>query len=544
MRRQERPIIVVLGLMTKMPVAGIVWLTMQHVVGFKRLGYDVYYVEAHGRTPSMFSEHEGDDASEKAAAFIDRIMRRFDLGDRWAFHALHADGRCYGLSEVQLKELYRSASLLINLHGGTEPLPEHYATDRLVYIGTDPVEVEIELYHGVQRAIDFLEPHCAFFTWGENYGNPDCRLPISDRFHFKPTRQPVILDFWQSDGKETGEFFTTIGNWRQPWREITFLGEVYNWSKHYEFLKFIDLPSHTQQRFELALSSYEEEDKRMLEGKGWRVRHALDISMDEDAYREYVIGSRGEFTVAKDQNVRLRSGWFSDRSATYLAAGRPVITQETGFCNILPTGCGLFGFSTMEEILNAVEAINSDYARQSRAALDIGREYFSHDRVLARLLDDIGAERNNRRREPAAWPLPPHACRVRIEATLPDELDAGAVIELDCLVENLGQAAWLTAPPYPIHISYKWIDPTTGLRLAGVEGLRTGLSTPLEPHQPRTIRMKLQAPPEPGELILHLTLVQEQVAWFDDLDGKNVCFRRVRIKPAPVSEPQPQTFSP
>jgi hypothetical protein len=99
---QEGPKIVVLGMMSKMPVAGIVWLTMQHVIGFKRLGYDVYYVEAHGRTPSMFSEREGDDASEKAAVFIDRIMRRFDLGDHWAFHALHADGRCYGLSEAQL----------------------------------------------------------------------------------------------------------------------------------------------------------------------------------------------------------------------------------------------------------------------------------------------------------------------------------------------------------------------------------------------------------------------------------------------------------
>jgi hypothetical protein len=373
-----------------MPVAGIVWLTMQYAVGFKRLGYEVYYVEAHGRTPSMFSEREGDDASGKAAAFIQRVMRRFDLGDRWAFHALHADGRVYGLSETQLKDVYRSAELILNLHGGTEPLPEHYETDRLVYIGTDPVEVEIELDHGLQRTIDFLEPHCAFFTWGENYGNPDCKVPYSNRFHFMPTRQPVLLDYWQNDDIRSGDCLTTVGNWRQPWREIEYLGEVYHWSKHYEFLKFIDLPRRTPQPFELALSGYEDEDGQMLQDHGWRIRHALDISSDEDAYRDYIQRSRGEFTVAKDQNVRLRSGWFSDRSACYLAAGRPVINQDTAFGSYLPTGKGLFAFQTMNEILQAVDEIERDYAGNCRAARDIAQQYFAAEKVVGSLMQRAG----------------------------------------------------------------------------------------------------------------------------------------------------------
>src|SRR5439155_9617198 len=131
-------------------------------------------------------------------------------------------------------------------------------------------------------------------------------------------------------------------------------------SKHHEFLKFLDLPARTGQLFELALSSYTDADRELLESHGWRVRPALDFSDDLDAYRSYIGGSRAEFTVAKDQNVRLRSGWFSDRSATYLAAGRPVVTQETGFSNVLPTGRGLFGFSTVDEIVGAVEAINAD----------------------------------------------------------------------------------------------------------------------------------------------------------------------------------------
>ena len=173
------------------------------------------------------------------------------------------------------------------------------------------------------------------------------------------------MDFWQRTAAAPASSFTTIGNWRQPWRDVILDGERYSWSKHHEFLKFIDLPQRTAQPFELALSSYEPEDQEMLEEHGWQVRHALDFSIDPDAYRDYIAGSRGEFTVAKDQNVRLRTGWFSDRSATYLAAGRPVISQDTGFSNVFPTGEGLFGFSTMDEILAAVEAINSDYARHS-----------------------------------------------------------------------------------------------------------------------------------------------------------------------------------
>src|SRR3954468_349935 len=383
-------------MMTKMPVAGVVWQTVHYLVGLRRLGYEVYYVEAHARTPSMFMEREEDDGSARAAAFIEGVMRRFGFAGHWAYHALHEDGRCYGMSESALKELYGSAALLINLHGGTMPLPEHYQTGRLVYLETDPVQLQIELYENNPETVAFLEPHCAFFTFGENYGNADCGLPVSDRFEFKPTRQPVVMDFWDDAGTghraaQTAGAFTTIGNWQQPWREVVFGGETYSWSKHYEFMKVIDLPRRVPgQPFELALSSYAPQDAAMLESHGWKVRPALEFSMDADAYRRYVADSRGEFTVAKDQNVRLRSGWFSDRSATYLAAGRPVVTQDTGFGNVLPTGEGLFAFSTPDAAAAAIEAINADYPRHRRAASAVAREYFAHDVVLGRLLAAVG----------------------------------------------------------------------------------------------------------------------------------------------------------
>lgn len=402
--------IVLLGMMTRIPVAGVVWQTIHYLLGFERLGYEAYYVEAHARTPSMLMEREEEDSSAKAASFIGGVMRRFGMADRWAFHGLHHDNRCYGLSEGELRRLYDSALMMVNMHGGTDPRAELYATDRLVYLETDPVQLQAELHEGVQATLDFLEPHCAFFSYAENYGSPDCGLPFQDRFPLHPTRQPVIMDFWQGR-PGAREQLTTIGNWRQPWRDVILDGERYSWSKHNEFMKFIELPRQTPQPFELALSSYDPADQEMLEGHGWQVRHALDFSIDPDDYRDYITGSRGEYSVAKDQNVRLRTGWFSDRSVTYLAAGRPVINQDTGFSNVFPTGEGLFAFSTMEEILAAVEAINSDYRRHARAAEEIAREYFAHDVVLGRLLGDVGVELTSGRGYPVrshgTAPFPP-----------------------------------------------------------------------------------------------------------------------------------------
>src|SRR5262249_34461375 len=157
------------------PVAGHVWLVAQYLVGFRRLGCDVYYVEAHGRTPRELMRPGDTDSWARAADFIAGVLRRFDLGDRWAYHAVHGGGRCYGLSAGQLRELYRSAALLVNLHGGTVPLAEHAATGRLVYLGTDPGDREVALYHNDRATIGLLAPHCAFFTWGLNHGRADCR---------------------------------------------------------------------------------------------------------------------------------------------------------------------------------------------------------------------------------------------------------------------------------------------------------------------------------------------------------------------------------
>ena len=391
MNVRRDPIIILLGIMTTMPVGGVIWQTIHYLVGLKRLGFDVYYAEDHGIPPSMFTDAIDKDGTKKAAAFIARTLERHDLGKRWSYHAWHDGDRYYGVGQPAIDRAFGGAAAVINLHGGTLPRPEHMSGGAFVYLETDPVAPQVELHQKLEATKNFLDLHTAHFTFAENLGAPDCKVPAPPaRYQFHSTRQPVVLDFWQKEQSAPGSLFTTIANWRQPERQMTFDGEVYHWSKHHEFLKFLDLPKRTAQEFELALSSYEARDCEMLQAHGWRVRPALEFSGNAEAYRDYIAGSRGEWTVAKDQNVRLRSGWFSDRAATYLAAGRPVITQETGFSNVLPTGSGLFAFSSMEEILEAIAKVNGDYARESKAAAEIAREYFSAGPVLAKLLQQAG----------------------------------------------------------------------------------------------------------------------------------------------------------
>jgi len=316
------------------------------------------------------------------------------LGDRWAYRAEPLGGRAFGISELDLARLYRRADAVINLHGATAFRDEHLRVPIRIYLETDPVRPQIEVARGEARAIELLAGHTHHFTFAENLGAADCRVPVG-RFEYRPTRQPVVLDWWaQEDSSSNGQAparaaFTTISSWRQSGRDIEWDGETYVWSKHAEFLKFIELPRRTAQPLELALAA-DNETIQLIRGHGWRTIDAVTLSKDIVPYRQYILGSRGEFTVAKDQYVRPRSGWFSDRSACYLAAGRPVITQDTGFAKILPTGRGLFAFETIEDVLCALEAIDRDYAGHCRAALEVAREHFAAEKVLTSLLNQAG----------------------------------------------------------------------------------------------------------------------------------------------------------
>jgi hypothetical protein len=209
------------------------------------------------------------------------------------------------------------------------------------------------------------------------------------RFRWLPTRQPVAVDLWEDGAPLAQAAYTTITTWHNQGKNIEYGGDTYYWTKDREFEKFLDLPRRRPVPFELAAGVTPEVQERLTK-HGWRQVHSLEVSRTPDSYRTYITRSRGEFTVARDQYVRPNTGWFSDRSACYLAAGRPVITQETGFSKFLPTGRGLFGFRTMDDILAAVDAIESDYAANCKAARDIAVEYFGTEKVVGSLMERAG----------------------------------------------------------------------------------------------------------------------------------------------------------
>jgi len=382
--------IVVLGTLASNPYAGMAWMHMQIAGGLKRLGHDVYYYETTSSWPYDPEQKLRVRKSDYALRYLARVAESFGFGQRWAYRRSYSDKQWFGPASTVAEDLLAHADVVFNIAGATQLAEEGLKVSRLVYFGTDPVYHEIALANGDDVTRTLIEEHDEFVTYGENIGSPDCPIPPLPRLRSK-TRQPVLLDLWESAPPSKPQF-TTVCNWRQDGRDIEYQGETYYWSKHHEFLKFIDLPRLVRQPIELAmgLENLQPEVRCMLESHGWRLIDAHDFTTDPWPYRDYVQASTGEFTVAKDQNVRFRSGWFSERSACYLAAGRPVITQDTGFGRVLPTGEGLFAFNAMEDIVAAFEAIASDYDRHARAARSIAQQYFRAETVLEKVLEDLG----------------------------------------------------------------------------------------------------------------------------------------------------------
>lgn len=382
--------IIVLGTVASSPYAGMAWMHMQIGAGLLRLGHDAYYFETTSRWPYDPERATCVNDSAYSVRYLARVAASFGLGGRWAYRRSYSDKQWLGMGRAEAEDLLAHADAVLNVAGATRLAEEGLKVGRLVYLGTDPVYHEIAFANGDEETRSIIAEHTDFATYGENIGSPDCPVPPLPGLKAK-TRQPVLLDLWRAGPPARAEL-TTVGNWRQSGHDIEYRGEIYRWSKHHEFLKFIDLPRRVRRPIELALdlAHLDPGERRLLESNGWRLADAHALTTDPWTYRDYVRSSRGEFTVAKDQNVRLRSGWFSERSACYLAAGRPVITQDTGFGVALPTGEGLFAFRDLEGIVAAVHAVDADYERHSRAAREIAAEYFRAETVLAKLIADLG----------------------------------------------------------------------------------------------------------------------------------------------------------
>jgi hypothetical protein len=388
-RERAKGPIIVFGILFWFPLAGVTYQFLHFLMGLRRLGYDPYYIEDSGRwlyDPAL--NDLSPDATPNLKAVVP-ILEAHGFKDRWAFRGNYPGGRCYGMTEKNILRLYRDAEAFLNVTGAQELREEHMTCRRRIYVETDPVAAQIKIAHGDKETIVALKAHDTHFSYGGNFGKPDCRVPLGG-FNWLPTVQPVVLDLWENRPRRAnGAAFNTIATWHNKGKDIVYNGETYYWSKDREFKRVLDLPKRRRLPFELA-TGVDDKTRHLLEANQWRVTDPIKLSGDMTSYRQFILKSRGEFTVAKDQNIRLRSGWFSDRSACYLAASRPVINQDTAFGSYLPTGKGLFSFQTMDDILAAVDDIEHDYEGNCRAARQIAAEYFSAEKVLGDLMEKAG----------------------------------------------------------------------------------------------------------------------------------------------------------
>jgi hypothetical protein len=378
--------LIVSGILFWYPLAGVTYQFLHYLLGLRQLGYDPYYIEDSGRW--VYDPRRNDisaDASGNIATVLP-ILQAHGFGDRWAFRGHYDGGQCYGMTEQQILQLYREAEAFLNVTGAQEIYEEHLACPRRIYVESDPFASQVKVAQGNEQMIATLAAHDTLFSFGENLGASDCDVPV-ERFRWLPTRQPVVMDLWDHSFDVEAAPYTTITTWHNKGKDLVYRGDTYYWTKDREFEKFLNLPRLCRVPFELA-AGVDNNVQRLLRTHGWRQVDSITVSKDLDLYRTYIQRSRGEFTVARDQYVRPRTGWFSDRSVCYLAAGRPVITQETGFSKFLPTGKGLFGFQTLEDILSAVDTIERDYPGNCRAAREIAAEYFAAEKVLGKLLHD------------------------------------------------------------------------------------------------------------------------------------------------------------
>src|SRR5215469_3665787 len=383
----KRGRVVVLHFVAQMSMAGIAWQALQYLVGLERLGFEAWYVENHGANPydprisSVVTE------CDYNVAYLKTVLERFGLGERWAYWDAINDVY-HGLSRERVFALLKESDALINLCGSTQLREEHMKCPVRIMVDTDPVYEQIKYAKADPAARAYLDAHTHFFTYGENVGGPGWIVPLGG-IPWKPTRPPVVLDLWPEAAGEP-ECFSTIATWENKGKDIEFNGQSYVWSKHVNFLRFLDLPQRSKGCFTMAMLPPSAEVEALVAGQGWKLVDPRPISATLDNYSDFIRGSRGEFTVAKDIYVRPKSGWFSDRSVCYLASGRPVITMATEFSRFYPVGEGLFEYTDAAGAMAAIAAIDADYQRHAKAARRLAAEFFASDRVVGAMMGAAG----------------------------------------------------------------------------------------------------------------------------------------------------------
>lgn len=355
---------------------------LQWLVGFQRLGHEVYFVEKSGWSNSCYDpthDTQSDDCTYGIST-LEAHLAPHGLEKSWCY--VDADGQYHGATRERIESVFNAADLFVDMGTHGDWLPEAARTGVRVLVDGDPGYTQM-------RALDNdedLGQYDHYYSVGRNVGTAGCTVPTMG-LTWRPIFDPVVVDLFPSEPVAADAPFTTVMAW-QSYRPVQFEGTLYG-SKDQEFEKFIDLPQRTRVPLELAVGGHRVPEQR-LQRAGWRLRNPLSVTRSAETFRAFLASSRGEFSVNKNFYVATGSGFFSDRSAAYLASGRPVIMQETGFSGHLPCGRGLFAVSTVEEAAAAIETVVGDYDRHSRWAREIAREHLDAAPVLGNILRELG----------------------------------------------------------------------------------------------------------------------------------------------------------
>ena len=377
----QRLRIIVLGYLVRGPLGGLAWHYLQYVMGLRALGHEVFYVEDSADHLDCLDPRTFTSTRDPAygLSYLSTAFRELGLDDAWAYHDATST-RWHGPAAGRIGELARTADVVLNV-SAVNPIDSFSDIPVRVLIDTDPAFTQIH-HLGDPSRLAFARRHTAFFTYGENIPSHRSHVP-SDGLPWQATRQPIVLDAWPvTPGPEQGAF-STVMLWNS-YAAMTHDGRRYG-MKSDSFAEFESLPTRSRARFEIVSDT--RGTPARLGALGWTPRDPCTAAGSPRDFQDYLRKSRAEFSVAKEGYVTSRTGWFSERSACYLASGRPVVVQNTGFSSWLPCGTGVVPFATLEEAADAVDRVNGDYDAHCRAARDIAETHFDARAVLSDLLN-------------------------------------------------------------------------------------------------------------------------------------------------------------
>ena len=389
--------IVVGGFLGLLPAGGITWDYIQYPIGLAALGHEVYYIEDTRLWPVYQTNNLKGADCRANVSHVALVMDFFGLSRSWAYRD-EASGQCFGMPNSSVRDIVATADVLLNVSCATSLTDEYHRIPARVLIDSDPMftqiqyEVQEGFTPGKSAMREVIQGHTHHFTFGENVGAPDCRIPACG-VTWRPTRQPICLGHWfpTPPPSTTRSSYTTVMNWAAA-RSLDYDGESWG-QKDVEFRRFMSLPARVPE-LSLAVATGQTTGAAFPASEatrhGWRVLDPEIVVPDWISYRDFISQSCGEFSVAKETYVKARTGWFSCRSACYLASGRPVVTQDTGWSRYLPTGQGLLAFVDEDDAVDALEQIAADPHKHGMAARGVAEEAFASERVLSVLLDQVG----------------------------------------------------------------------------------------------------------------------------------------------------------